>query len=547
MPVPTLLRDTDTKELRRHCERRRQRLIEARDPWLQFSRQVAEELLPSRLPYLVDPHGHQRGGEQNQNIADAVGHLALETSAAGVVSGTMPATSVWFLLAVRGLFDEDDDLRLFLEDAQRRMLALHDQSNAKQVLPECQKEWVAFGTAAAMVVEDDESVYRLDPLSIGEYLIADDARGRVDTCYRDLTMTVAQLADEFGVDRLSVSSKAAYDRGEFDTVVDCRHAIEPDRDGMNPLGEQEDMPWRSVYYEEAAGTDEVLAVRGYHRFPVLVWRWGKVPGCAYGYGRGHDVLPHLRRLRRMLYRFGQAVAFKAEPPLQTPPGLNHHQVKMLPGGKTPVFGQTPVRSLFEVDLELRELAEEIERTRQEIRDTLGATLVASLRQIQRQMTAREADLRTSQDLTEWLPGLYRLHDELLSPYVEWLWDLAAQSGSLPQAPSSLEGQTIDIEFVSPLARKQRQIEADAIVHTVAVAGQISQVRPDVLDNIDFDEAIRTVSEINGAPERILVPVERMRQLREAKAQRDAAQAQAAAAQQGADIAKTAGEAQRAVA
>lgn len=545
MPVPSVLAGADTSELRKHCNRRMEQLLQQRQPWLDFCLQVAEELMPSRLPYLLDPQNTAaKGGQQNELIMDAAGHLALGTAAAGINSSAIPQNSQWFGLKVRSVFGDDEELRAYLEEGEYRLRDLHNQSNANHILPESQQEWLAFGTAAVMVLEDDEDGFRLDPMSVGEYCIAEDRRGRVDTLYRRLTLTVAQLVEEFGIDRVSATTRTHWDNDGLDIPIPCVQAIEPDRDRLNPHGRNQDLPWRSVYYEETSSEDQVLAVRGYSKFPCLVWRWGKLPGSAYGYGRGHDVLPHLVRLRKMIIRYGQAVAYKSEPPVQIPAGLQQHEVKMLPGGKTAVFGQQPITNLFKVELELRELAEEMERTRQEIRDTLGATLVASLRAISRQMTAREAELRTSQDLVEFLPGLYRLHEELLSPYVEWLWEIATMRGELPEAPEALQQhKAIDIEFTSPLARKQRQAEADGIVRTIAVAGEIAKVRPDVVDNIDVDAAIRRIAEIEGAPVSTLVPIAIVRSIREARDRKQAAEAQAAAAQQGVDIAKGAAEAE----
>lgn len=544
MPVPTLLKDRDTTELRKHCEKRLGTLIDRRQPWLDFCKLVAEELLPSRLPYLIDPQHNQKGGEQNTNIFDGVGHLALDTVAAAIASGSMPQTSPWFGLVVRNEFGQDDEQLGFLDETGKRLLAMHNQSNAANVLPDGHKELVAFGTGAAIIVEDDEDGFRLDGMTVGEYCIADDHRGRVDTCYRQLTMTVGQLAEEFGYEALSDSSKRDFDNENYDVEVPCMHAIEPDRDGRNPDGDNPELPWRSVYFEQTAGCQTVLAVRGYRKFPVLVWRWGKLPGSAYGYGRGFDALPHLVRLRRLIYRHGQALAQKCEPALQIPAGMAQHEVRMLPGGKTSVFGQQEIKNLMRVDVELDKLELLIEKTKQDVRDTLGSTLVASLRRIDYQITAREADLRTTQDLTEFMPALSRLNDELNAPYVEWLYDIADQRGTLPQIPNSLADQIIDIEFTSPLARKQRQGEVDAIVETAAIAGEIAKVRPEVLDNLNVDEMIRRVAQIKGSPSATLVPLERVRALRDARAQKQQAEVAAAAAEQGAGIAKTAAEANR---
>jgi hypothetical protein len=546
VPVPTQLEQVDTKDLRRHCETRLTQLRNARQPWLDFCVDVATELWPAVLPHLEDPHSDRRGGQRNAHIADGVGHLALESSAAGITSGVMPAASEWFGLDLRNEFAADDDVRYYLQETERVLLTVHNQSNAAQALPGPMKEWVAFGTAAVLQLDDDEDSSRLEPFSIGEYCIAEDARGRVDTIYREYTLTVGQLADEFGVERLSPSSKRAWDDGDYDTVVPVVLAIEPDRDGRNPYGVLPELPWRSVYYEVGSDYDQVLGVRGFSRFPALVWRWGHFPGSAYGYGRGHDALPHLIRLHKMIYRYGQAVAQKADPSLQIPVGLAAHEVRRQPGGATTVMpGMGTITPLYRVELELRELAEEMERTRQDIRDTLGATLVASLRRINRQITAREADLRRNEDLAEFLPGLTRLNDELLAPYIEGLWDIADRRGLLPPRPASMEGQVVDIEMRSPLARRQRQQVVEAIVRTFAVAGELGKVPQlaHVLDNFDVDAAIRLISDIEGAPVSIMLSTDAVQQLRMQRAQSDIAQAQAAAAQSGVDLAKGVAETQ----
>jgi hypothetical protein len=257
-------------------------------------------------------------------------------------------------------------------------------------------------------------------------------------------------------------------------------------------------------------------------------------------------LPHLIRLHKMIYRYGQAVAQKADPSLQIPVGLASHEVRRQPGGATTVMpGMGTITPLYRVELELRELAEEMERTRQDIRDTLGATLVASLRRINRQITAREADLRRNEDLAEFLPGLTRLNDELLAPYIEGLWDIADRMGLLPPRPASMEGQVVDIEMRSPLARRQRQQVVEAIVRTFAVAGEIGKVPQlaHVLDNFDVDAAIRLISDIEGAPVSIMLSTDAVQQLRMQRAQSDIAQAQAAAAQSGVDLAKGVAETQ----
>lgn len=547
MPLPTLLKHFDTTELLTHVRNRLQALNTAREPCMQFWRLIAEDLYPAKLQYLLDPTSRSKAGEFNEHICDAVGHLSLNTSTGGVVSGAMPQTSQWFGLKVRGTSDENDEEQRFLDDAASKLLDLHNQSNASHVMPECIKEWLSFGVGAALYLDDEEHLFRIEPLTVGEYWIADDHHGFVDTLYRKLVMTVAQLEQEFGFERMTTSSQAAYKDKRYDDPVTVVHAIEPDRDNRNPIRSAA-LPWRSVYFEEAgdAKGGQVLAVRGFHRFPGMVWRYGKLSGSAYSYGLGADVLPHLVRLRRLIYRYGQALALKADPPLQMPAGMSQHEVKALPGGKSTYFGTQEIKAIYKHELELREVAEQIAQTKADIRECIGATQVVSLRRITQAMTKGEAEIRKSEDLAEFLPGLMRLHKELLSPYVEQMWDSAEYFDQLGRVPMSfLQGgaRKVDVVFTSPLARAQRQGEADAIVRTVAVCAEMMKIDPSVRDNLDLDTALRTIADIEGAPSRILVPLERMRQMREAQANQQLAEKQSMAMQQGVELARGAAEAQ----
>lgn len=544
MPVPTLLKGMDVSALRKQCEARLIRLDEKRRPWFDFSLLVVQELMTSRLQYMLEPQSDQKGFEHNDQICDAAGHSALRTVAAAIYSGTMPSSSDWLDMVVRGMPFDDEDAAWALQQASRAMLDMHNQSNASTTLPELHAEAVAIGTAAFLFVDDDEDGFRLDPYAAGEYFIDEDVRGRVDTIYRRTTLTVAQLVDEFGIDALSPTTRGLVERPEpdWDAPIACVHAIEPDRDGKNPMPSPE-LPWRSVYYEEAASQDRVLAIRGFKRFPAVVWRWGaKLPGCPYAFGFGHDALPHLIRLRKLIYRYGQVVAQKSDPATQGGTGLNQKEPKRLPGQHNTIFGQQPISNLLKVEMDEKALAEEIRETREQVREVIGATLVASLRRISHQITAREADLRTSQDLTEWLPGLLRLNVELMKPYTELMWFRAEETGRLPQWPESIAGHSIDPEFNSPLARKQGESEVQEAIETAAILGEIAKVQPETLQNFNWDKFVRRIAKRRGWPADCYVPVDQVAQMRAAIAQQEAARKAAEAAQQGADVAETAAKA-----
>jgi hypothetical protein len=94
------------------------------------------------------------------------------------------------------------------------------------------------------------------------------------------------------------------------------------------------------------------------------------------------------------------------------------------------------------------------------------------------------------------------------------------------------GKEFGARFTSPLERLRRSAEGLGIQRSFAFALPLIQADPSVLDNYDLDEAVRTVNEIEGAPQKILKTVEERDAARQARQQQQAT----AAALQGAKVA-----------
>jgi len=123
------------------------------------------------------------------------------------------------------------------------------------------------------------------------------------------------------------------------------------------------------------------------------------------------------------------------------------------------------------------------------------------------------------------PTLGRFQSEFLNPLIERVFGLMVRANALQELPEILDGQTIDIEFVGPLARSQRMEEAVAVERLYQLAMQVTQLDPNIMDVIDHDKAIRMRAELLGVPKSILRGIEEVNQMREAKAQMAAMQQQ----------------------
>jgi hypothetical protein len=147
-----------------------------------------------------------------------------------------------------------------------------------------------------------------------------------------------------------------------------------------------------------------------------------------------------------------------------------------------------------------------------------------------QMTATEVQVRY--ELMQRLlgPTLGRFQSEFLNPLIERVFGIMLRAEALIPAPEVIQGQTVDVEYVGPLARSQRMEESIAIDRLYALAMQVGQIDPSIMDNINHDLAIRTRANLLGVPKTVLRGAEEVAEMREMRAQQQQ-QAQEMAMQQ----------------
>ena len=142
-----------------------------------------------------------RGDKRSNSILDNTATYAARTLAAGLMSGMTSPARPWFRLEI-----EDADLmesgavRAWLHDTAKLIRRVFASSNTYRVLHSIYGELGLFGTACSMVLPDFENVIHHYPLTIGEYALATNAQGAVDTVVREFQMTVEQMVEQFGLE-----------------------------------------------------------------------------------------------------------------------------------------------------------------------------------------------------------------------------------------------------------------------------------------------------------------------------------------------------------
>ena len=515
-----------------------------RSTWFDHWREISELQQPRLGRFFISDTN--KGQKRYQAIVDNTALFASRTLAAGMMSGMTSPARPWFRL---GLSDkelmEDGEVKTWLYQVTNIMRAVFSHSNTYRALHQMYEELGLFGTAASIVLSDFDNVIHHYPLTIGEYAIGVDFRGRVNSVCREFQMTVGQLVEQFGKDACSTSVQDAYDRNEVDRYVPVIHLIEPRKGRDASKQDAKSMRFSSIYIESSGSDDKVLSESGFKRFTALVPRWSVTGNDTYGGSPGMEALGDVKALQHQQRRKAQGIDYQTNPPIQVPTQYKDAMRSRLPGGVMFVDQAGPgggVRSAYDIQLNLQHLLLDIQDVRERIKTAYYADLFMMLANDTRSgITATEVAERHEEKLLMLGPVLERLQNELLQPLVDITFDTCNDAGILPPPPQKLQGMDLAVEFISTLAQAQRVISAQGTDRLPGSIASMAQINPQVVDKIDFDQVVDDYADMYGVNPEIVLTDD---VVAEARAQRAAAQAKAqaaAAAPVMADTAKTLGD------
>ena len=166
------------------------------------------------------------------------------------------------------------------------------------------------------------------------------------------------------------------------------------------------------------------------------------------------------------------------------------------------------------------------------------------------MTATEVMERHEEKLLMLGPVIERQFYELLNPVIDRTFSVLMREGKIPPPPQELieeakrqgdDKMDLKVEFISLLAQAQKIVATRAIDAVTTYALNVAQVKPDVLDKLDVDQAMDEYASATGAPPNIIVPDDMVRKAREVKVQQLAQAQQQQQMAQGAQTMKTISE------
>jgi hypothetical protein len=522
--------------------------------WQSSCKDLRDYIQPTRGNF--DEDTESRGEMINhQKVLDGYASLASEILASGLLSGMTSPSRPWFKLALDDdLFNNDPTVRVWLDDTEKRIRSVLNQSNIYQVLFGAYKEIGAFGTACFIVLEDFEDVVRGYSFTSGEYYLGIDNRGRVNAFGREYWMTVDQMVIEFGLESCSPQVQSEYKNNARGTYHKVKHLIEKADykvDGLPTNG----MEYRSVYWEGTSKNTDFLAKRGFNKFAVIAPRWETVTTHqVYGKGPGWNALGDIKQLQKTADD-----KLKLQEKLHNPPVTANEDIEgfinLVPGGISRTSANLPdggVRPAYTVPDALQSFIEMENHLKENIDKFFFVNLFLMILNMDRtNMTATEVAERQQEKIMMMGSILHRLQEELLDPLIDLVFGIMLDNGLIAQPPQQIQGMELKVKYISILAQAQEAVGVNSIKRVMESAIGISQVRPDILDNFDFDEVARQLNEGEGAPAKLILDPQVVAEQRQYKQQVQAMQQMAQIGKDGgsgikniAEANKTANEAQQ---
>ncbi len=478
------------------------------------------------------------GRERMSQIYDTTAITSLDLLSSALHSLLTNSAVRWFEIATEfpGL-NEQRDVGMWLSAAKDMMYAAFNRNEAAFTsnMHEVYFDLAAFGTCCLFIGDEPGFGPYFSSRPLAEIFFQEDSRGRVDTVFRSFELTARQAVQKFGEEEVPFAMKSLEDN-EPEATFNFLHVVTPNPDVQYGYVDMEGMPWHSCYI----CTDEEVKVSegGFWEMPYCIARWEKDAGETYGRGPGWRALADAKMLNQMNKTMLEAAQKSVNPPLLVADDGEIPQLNSHPNGvityRAGTLSDDPVRYLesrshFQIGVA------EIQDKRSNVQRAFHWELLQMYESPH--MTATQVIELANQTQRLLAPVIGRMQSELLEPIIERVFGILLRAGAFPPPPEILQGQNLQVNYLSPASRAQRMSDSSAIVEAVGTTMQMAEAFPSMIDLFDPDAIAREVAESKGAPASIMRSPEQVAEIRQ---QRAMAQEQAAKEQAMKDAAETMG-------
>lgn len=464
--------------------------------------EVSELVLPRKADFTVY---QTQGSVRTRKLYETTAVNAAELLAAGLHGMLTNPAAKWFSLSYNGSQEskkENSALEEWLENAENIMLDefARPQAGFATNIHEVYLDLAVLGTAGLYVGwNEDKNCLLFQSRFLGELFIDENAAGQVDTVYRLFRWSVKKIVQSWGVHALPDHLRFQYEQNaDLSEEYEIIHAIYP-----NPLygtGKMFEKQISSVYVLK--NDRHVLFQGGFEEMPLMVARWSKASSEIYGRSPAVSALPDIKMIQEMMKETIISAQLANRPPLLVKDDDQFSPMATVPGGIIRYNGEAPRPFVSGANSSVGlDIMNEI-RTR--IRVAFFNDQLTS--SVGTQMTATEVVQRTEEKMRLLGPVAGRLQTELLGPMIDRAFGLLLRHGIIPPPPKTSRNDNnlnISVEYRSPLAMAQKQLEAQSILRTMELASSFINLDPAAAYVFNVPEAVRKIGKVYGAGKKIL--------------------------------------------
>ena len=514
--------------------KRYETLKEDRILWEPFFRDVRDYIRPRKQS--VDSSTHISAERHTNKMFDSSASEASRLMAMSMQNALVPQSVVWFGLSIPSghplsVLNKEPDVKRWFHDVTQKMFFAMHESNFYTAIGESFLDFTSFGTINLLLEEDDSYDGEFGGLVFtsiptGQYVFAEDKRGRPDTVFWEYTFTARQAKQMFGQRKLPDKIKKACKEKPDEKFTFVR-VLMPRDDYRR--GSQDVLEKRFASVDIALDARAMVRESGFDELPYVIGRFEKASGELWGRSPADIAMPDIKTLNKIRELELKGLATAVHPPLIAPDQGIIGTFRMTPSAIN--YSREPERFKFlrfEGRFDLSSLKAN------DLKKSIRGIFLADQLVLPEKLNMTAEEVATVREQIQKLlgPTVARFESEVLTPLILRSFGLMSRSGILPPAPPVLaELDEIEVAYVGQLAKNQKIQDVTSIQRWLGVAANMASFSPEVLDNIDVDEALQIIGERMAVPNEIMRSQEEVAQLREQRQQQMQMQEELAQASQ----------------
>jgi len=446
------------------------------------------------LPQRGDFGSHYSSGEQRMNkIYDATAMDAVDQLGASLLSNLTPTWSQWFGLKPGPDLsaEEAESLAPLLEKAGKIIQDHFDRSNFAVEIHQCYLDLIVGGTASLNFEESapgEFSAFKFSATPLKDVVLEEGANGYLDTTYRVLSLTLAQIKERYKEAIIPADIDKA---GMKDTQARFKVL-----EAIYPNGLVHEF---TAILMEGNGGETVLKSGTFEQSPIINFRWLKSPGEIYGRSPVMKALPDIKTANKVveLILKNASIAVTGIWQADDDGVLNPANVELTPGSIIPkAIGSKGLQPLdmpgrFDVSQLM------LDNMQAQIRHALLTDRLAPLNAPR--MSATEV-LERAAEMSMILGATYgRLQSELLTPLIKRAFSILRRRGEVPDI--AIDGRLVAVDYRSPLARAQGQRN---VQNTLSWINSVAAMGAEAMQSVDYGRAARFLGDALAVPSDLII-------------------------------------------